>query len=173
MAKNKKNNRMDTIQLSNLKAIDIAKYFVARNLKDQKGLSNKKLQKLLYYAQAWSMVFNNQTLFKDDIQAWIHGPAILEVYNEYKEFGAEEIKKEVDLNAVTKLLSKEQVKILDMVWESYGKFDANYLEILSHNEKPWQETRKGLEVYDGSDRIIPIKLMKSYYTDKYEQASKK
>jgi uncharacterized phage-associated protein len=33
-------------------------------------LTNRKLQKLLYYAQAWYLALENRALFAEDFQAW-------------------------------------------------------------------------------------------------------
>ena len=53
----------------------------------QKGLSLSplKLQKLLYYEQAWSMVFfgREQTLFAEAPQAWVNGPVYPSVYQAF------------------------------------------------------------------------------------------
>lgn len=65
---------MDTTKTYTAK--QIAKYFIWRASRDGKKVSNKKLQKLLYYAQAWYLVYNKKPLFNDDIEAWIHGPAV-------------------------------------------------------------------------------------------------
>jgi len=54
----------------------IADYFIYKGKEENKPITNKKLQKLLYYSQAWYLVFNKKPLFKDKIEAWVHGPAI-------------------------------------------------------------------------------------------------
>ena len=140
----------------------VADYFIDKNNTEKVGLTNKKLQKLLYYAQAWSLVVNNKKLFEDDIEAWIHGPAISSVYSVFKKFGFENIVASVD-NQEFSSLSSEERKILDTVWEVYGKKDANYLELLTHNEDPWIKTRNSIPEYESSRKVIPPALMKEYY----------
>ena len=145
-------------------ADDIAKFFLWKAEKDGKPITNKKLQKLLYYAQAWNLVFEDKPLFKEDVEAWVHGPAVRKVYLRFKRFGfapiAITIKKEEDV----KKLSKN--KVLDAVWRVYGKYDAQYLEELSHNEAPWQEAREGLKINESSDNIISLESMKNFYSTK-------
>jgi uncharacterized phage-associated protein len=51
-------------------------------------MSNLKLQKLMYYAQGFSLVLFNKPLFPERIEAWIHGPVIPAVYHKYKGYGA-------------------------------------------------------------------------------------
>ena len=54
--------------------------------------------------------------------------------------------------------------ILDEVWRVYGKYDADYLESLTHNEKPWQEAREHLSPKENSNITISLDSMKSYYS---------
>lgn len=140
----------------------IADYFIHKNSKDKKGLTNKKLQKLLYYAQAWNLVLNNGKMFDDNIEAWIHGPAIPRVYLKFKEFGFKDIAKEIG-NVDFSNLSNKEKSVLDAVWEIYGKYDGDYLELLTHSEEPWQEARKKSHEYESSNEIISTEKMKEYY----------
>lgn len=144
------------------KVFIIADYFISKDKKYKIGLTNKKLQKLLYYAQAWYLVHKNKKLFTEDIEAWIHGPAIPKVYSEFKKFGYNNIQKDVNEKELSSL-TKEEREILDAVWEVYGKYDADYLELLTHNEEPWIKTRNGVAPYESSDSIIDPQLMKDFY----------
>ena len=86
-----------------LKIEDVAKYFIYLANKDKKVITNKKLQKLVYYSQAWSLVMNDKKLFKDPIEAWVHGPAVRSLYVQYKNFGFSPIQEEVDEKTIKKL----------------------------------------------------------------------
>lgn len=153
------------------KVFAIADYFISKNQKDHKGLTNKKLQKLLYYSQAWSLVLRNKKLFKEDIEAWVHGPAVPAVYFKYKDFGYKDIKEKIDTNVLS-LINAQEDEILDSVWEVYGKYDADYLELLSHSEKPWQEARNGTPQYKASSKVISPKTMKEFYGQKIKEVEK-
>ena len=50
-------------------ALDVAEYILER----EGVIGTLKLQKLVYYCQAWSMVWNNRPLFPEDIEAWGRG----------------------------------------------------------------------------------------------------
>ena len=69
------NNRLFDIKL-------VARYIALSLLTKQMTVSPLKLQKLLYYAQAWSMVFfgRSKTLFADVPQAWVNGPVYPSIY---------------------------------------------------------------------------------------------
>lgn len=162
---------MSLVTTRRVTALSIAEYFIDKANKEKKPITNKKLQKIVYYAQAWSLVLKNKKLFSDDIEAWVHGPAIKSLYVEYKKFGFNSIKKEVT-NSSLKNLSLETRKLLDSVWSVYGHLDAYYLEMLTHSESPWQEAREGLQNSENSERVISLKTMKNFYTQKLEGTKK-
>ena len=61
-------------------AQQIADYLIAFSHSVGDPISNLKLQKLLYYAQAWYLALHNEPLFPESIEAWVHGPAVPPVY---------------------------------------------------------------------------------------------
>jgi len=154
------------------KALEVAYYFVKKNEKDKKDLNNKKLQKLLYYAQAWNLILNKQPLFSNKIEAWIHGPAILEIWQAFKDFDFNIPHPEITESLFNDLNEKE-TKLLDEIWRIYGKYDGNYLEVLAHNELPWQEARKGVSNLEPSQNEISLKVMEAYYEQKLKSAMAK
>lgn len=127
-------------------------------------ISPLKLQKLLYYSQAWYYTLTDKKLFDEEIQAWAHGPV---VPSQYRRFSYIQIYDNIKANSI-KLevpeLSKEEQDILDEVFSIYGEKSASYLEKLSHAEKPWKETRGEIESFAISDKVIPLDLMKEYYS---------
>lgn len=144
------------------KVFIVADYFIHKNNLEKKGLTNKKLQKLLYYTQAWNLALNNKKMFDDNFEAWIHGPAIPRVYGQFKNFGFRDIETKIDETEFSNL-SKDDKKLLEAVWDVYGKYDADYLELLTHSEEPWQEARKNSHEYEASSEIISPSKMKEYY----------
>ncbi len=152
------------------RALDVAYYFLRKGQEDGRAVSNKKLQKLVYYAQAWVSVFSGDKLFDDPIEAWVHGPAVRSLYGQFKEFGFNPI--------VLTLIPKENFdfgsnqETLDRIWRVYGKYDSNYLEMLTHNEEPWIEARNGLEIHENTSNEIPLETMRSYYAEKLASATK-
>ncbi len=155
-----------------LKALDVGRYFIHLANQGEKPITNKKLQKLVYYSQAWSLVLNGKKLFNEPIEAWVHGPAIRSVYVQYKNFGFSPITVPV-ADADVKNITGKTKTLLDDVWKVYGKLDAQYLEMLTHSEKPWQEARDGLQSHENSEKEITPKAMKSYFSEKLENAAKK
>lgn len=156
--------------MKTITAFDVAEYFIYLSIKDRRGISNKKLQKLVYYAQAWTLALTGNLLFSDKIEAWIHGPAIPLLYRKYKKFGFKPVKSE---NPNFNPKNSPNLQILNEVWRIYGKYDANYLEILTHQEDPWINARNELEFSESSSNEISTEEMKDFYTKKLKAASSK
>ncbi len=143
-------------------AIPVAHYFLKIAAERKKAITNLKLQKLVYYAAVWYFTFFNEKLFSDRIEAWMHGPAIPRLYGHFKEFGFNPIVVENVKNMRFPFNAKQE-EFLNNIWDVYGKYDAAYLEVLTHSELPWQEARRGLEPGTPSKRIIDIQKAKHYY----------
>ncbi len=138
----------------------VSDYFVCKSNQLQKPITNKKIQKLAYYAQAWCLVFNDgKNLFDDPIEAWMHGPAIRSLWHKYKKYGYNPITK----TPQTPNLDADTTSLLEEIWRVYGKYDAEYLESLTHSEDPWRKAREGLEVDESSSIVIKNSDMKQYY----------
>ena len=81
---------------------EVANYTLFFAYKRGDLLTNLKLQKLLYYIQAWFLVKNQgQPLFKENIEAWQYGPVVREIYDKYKCFGRNPINDEALTNELT------------------------------------------------------------------------
>lgn len=109
----------------------------------------------------------NEKLFKERIEAWVHGPAIPVVYRKFKNFEFNPIQS--DVPDISFNFSKKQVKLLESIWSVYGKYNAEYLEALSHSELPWQEARKDLSPSESSNNIISLAIAKKFYAAKLKR----
>lgn len=142
-------------------ALQIAEWFLCAVDRDAgDSITHLKLQKLLYYAQAWSLVLLNKPMFSEEIQAWTHGPVVPIVYDKYSTCGYKEIlKPEVCPN-----IDIEYEEVLEEVMKTYGIYQAKYLEMLTHSEKPWIEARGDLPLEARCDKPISLETMKQFYT---------
>lgn len=149
-------------------ANQIADWFLCNmHLKSGKSITHLKLQKLIYYAQAWSLALSNEPLFDEEIEAWAHGPVVPSVYKRFRESKWEALSVPTscpDIEENIENLLKEISKV-------YGKFDAKYLENLTHRDGPWSDTRADLLPEVASSRPIPKEMMKKFYKKTYENAS--
>ena len=149
------------LKVATLTCFDVANYFLALANEDVgDSISNLKLQKLVYYAQGFSLALKGEVLFDDPIEAWAHGPAIRKLYHEYKDNGANAIDKPEDMN-FTKY--DDDVKsLLNQVYEEYGQFSAWKLRDMSHEEEPWVKGNAR------TSKVITIKDLKKYFLTQIE-----
>ncbi len=144
--------------------LSAAKYFLSKSdVEEGVFVTHLKLQKLVYYAQAWHLAIYNKPFFEGKFEAWAHGPVNPELYEEYKVHGARPIESPEDFNS--KLYSKSEKEHLEDVWDVYGKFDGKYLEGLTHQEEPWLEARGDLPEGHRCNTEISQETMKSYYQE--------
>lgn len=121
---------------------DVAKYILT--LADEEAgdlISNLKLQKLVYYCQGFHLALVSQPLFKENIDAWEHGPVVPMLYKEYKDFGAGSIP--IPEGFSDDVLSSDEKDLIDEVYEVYGQFSAWKLRNMTHEEDPWKNTLRG------------------------------
>lgn len=104
-----------------------------------------KLIKLVYYANALSMVYLKQPLFQETIEAWKHGPVIPSLYYELKSY-EEQKKQNLMLNEKLRendkyweYLTQEEKEIIAMAFREYGGYTAFKLRDMTHREKPYLE----------------------------------
>ena len=123
-------------------------------------VSNLKLQKLLYYCQAYTLAMTGKVLFKKDIQAWEYGPVIREVYDKYKKYQDNDIPAG-DIKECSEIGDKTAEAIIRMIKDSKGKYSAFALIGMTHAETPWQEAYA-----KGKNSVINPETMQSYFYDK-------
>jgi uncharacterized phage-associated protein len=135
---------------------DVAAYI----LKKLGPVSAMKLQKLVYYCQAWSLVWDEKPLFEEQIEAWANGPVVRKLF--YYHRGR------FELDSITvgnpDLLTEQQKDTVDAVLEFYGDKSAQWLIDLSHMEEPWKSTRAGLAPESRCRKVIPLDLIADYYS---------
>jgi len=135
---------------------DTAKYI----LEKLGPMSAMKLQKLCYYSQAWTLVWDGDPLFQEDFQAWANGPVCPELFHKtqgrYKVFVRDEDGGDGDL-------TEDQKEGIDVVLEHYGQRNAQYLSELTHMEAPWIKARGGIPMGSICHNIISKESMVEYY----------
>jgi uncharacterized phage-associated protein len=133
--------------------------FILQNYKRQ-DMTAMKLQKLLYYCQAWSLVWDDKPLFRSAMEAWASGPVVRKVYALYR--GKYRIGS-IPYGNVKNLSSSQKDTILSVL-DYYGNKSSQWLSDLTHMEKPWREAREGLSEGERGDKVISHASMAEYYT---------
>lgn len=128
-----------------LNAEIVGKYFLSKNHE----LTDIQIQKLTYYAYSWYMIKNNgEKIFKEQPQAWVHGPVFRSLYDAMKSerFYNEKLEENTILDSIK--------NFLEIIFNIYGKFSGNELEKMTHSETPWINARKGKLPHERSERLI-------------------
>ena len=123
------------------------------------SITTMKLQKLVYYCQAWSLVWDEAKLFQEKIEAWANGPIVPELY----EIHRGQFKMSQWSLGNPNNLDANQQKTVQSVLNFYGDKSGLWLSSLTHQEDPWVKARKGLAPGERGDVEITIDSMYEYY----------
>jgi uncharacterized phage-associated protein len=137
-----------------------------------------KLQKLLYFVQAWHIVnFDKDTLFEELPEAWVNGPVYRSVYDIFKtkfyrndnfttDYTEEKLSEELGkLVRELKVTDKQQELIFDVL-DVYGAMSDEKLVLSTHTAVPWNNARKGCKSFERCTNPISVDDMYNYYSKK-------
>lgn len=134
---------------------DVAEYILAR----QGEMTTWKLQKLVYYAQAWHVAWTERPLFSERIEAWANGPVVPELYRQHRgEFKCVRIS-----GGDPTKLTTDEMSAVDTVVDFYGDKTGQWLSELTHAEPPWRNARQGLSLRERGTREIRLDSLLEYY----------
>lgn len=155
----------------------IADYVIQRlNADENVNLINLKLQKLIYYLQAWSLGMIGERFVDSSFEAWVHGPVCRELYDRFKE-----------TKTLYSFMSMEDVACADpassidprdrdfinYILDNYAGFSGVELEAMTHKEAPWKEARRGLAPMDACNNVISEDTMREYYGQRWKRIQEK
>jgi uncharacterized phage-associated protein len=138
--------------------LDVARYL----LRKTGPLTSMKLQKLVYYCQAWSLVWDEKPLFKEKIEAWANGPVVSKLFAEHR--GQYIVSARQLTRGNARVLDTEEKATIAAVIDYYGDKSSQWLSDLTHNEDPWKKAREGLCDGERSCREISRADMVEYYS---------
>lgn len=142
---------------------DVAKYI----LDTCSEMTTMKLQKLCYYAQAWSLVWDGAPIYLNGIEAWVNGPMVPDLYHEHKgkfSISADELHR----GSENSLTSSERDTI-DAVLDHYGSYSGTQLSQMTRCEGPWLDARVGCSQYERCRNTISLDDMADFYTAMYAE----
>lgn len=137
--------------------LDVAKYVI----KKCGAMTTMKLEKLVYYCQAWSLGWDNVPLFDEEFQAWANGPVCPELFNAHR--GMFIIPKTFFDDRADYEFTEDEIETMDSVIEYYGDKEPQWLSELTHKEAPWKEARKGVPDGASCNNRIDKDSMLQYY----------
>lgn len=146
--------------MSKYSASIIAEWFLAydksRSFDGSEGITNLKLQKLLYYAQGAHLAIHGEALFDEDFYAWTYGPVIPSLYSKYAN-GSAILEADPDFNFIS--VSEDDAQLLTEVYNEFGQYSAWKLVAMTHSEAPWKET--------ALNGVMSKPLISEYFKDNY------
>lgn len=152
-------------------ALDVSRYVINYSNKKDYGVSCLKLQKLLYFIQAYFLLETDRPCFAEPIEAWGFGPVVPAAYNEYKQFGScnipaihtyLEINHDNIWNSKRKLYTDDMItqadkKRIEKVVDFFADYaGANLTEITLH-QAPWKDA------YQSGQRVITNEQIIKYF----------
>lgn len=134
---------------------DVANYI----LKKTGPITAMKLQKLVYYCQAWSLVWEERPIFRARVEAWANGPVVPELYKSHQ--GQFKISGFPKGNSAS--LSSNDRTTIDAVLGFYANHSSQWLSDLTHSEDPWKNARQGIPAGAACKNEISQAAMAEYY----------
>lgn len=142
--------------------MDVADFFIATanegDPEEDDGMTNMKLNKLLFFAQAASIQRFGRPLFDAPLEAWKYGPVVRDVYRAFKNYGRNSIAKPAK-PFDWKTVDPETLTLLCDVYRAYARdYSAIGLMQVTHQpDTPWSD------VYEpDQDETISIDSIKAW-----------
>lgn len=159
------------------RVLDVCRYIINYSNREGYGVSNLKLQKLLYFIQVYFLMnsANQEPCFSEKIEAWDFGPVVPVAYHEYKQYGSTDIppvesyieyerdnpwnvsRIEYDGECI---LGKDK-ELINTVIKELSNYSATDLVTISHNQDPWKDA-----YVQYKNNEITISSMRKYFSEK-------
>lgn len=147
--------------MSNVTARDIANYFLFLDEFEEssEGISNLKMQKLLYYAFGFYAATYDEFLFQDDIAAWPYGPVVPELCEYYQQYKKDHIPFPSEVKSYDEIdtLSPQQEQLVKDIFDEFGQYSAWKLKDMTHEEAPW------MKYFRRENPVIPPEELMAYF----------
>lgn len=138
-------------------------------LKHYGPMSHLKLQKLIFYCDAYCLAYFDKELVTDQFEAWVHGPVSRKVYNSLKDKSIlysdliYSKKEGEDVDVEFGKLTQDQQDLILSVLGDLSKWTGIELEAATHKEKPWLEARNGYSEADKCNELISKDTTRLFY----------
>lgn len=144
------------VETMSYKVLDVCRHIINYSNEHDYGISNLKLQKVLYFIQAYFLTKkkDHTPCFYEKIEAWDFGPVVPEAYLEYKQYGSGDIptiksfimfdennvwnSKRVKFEDTT--ISDDDKSLIDKVIDKFADYSATDLVSLTQKQSPWNDT---------------------------------
>ena len=140
----------------------VANYFIERSIAEGKPFTPLQIQKMVFFAHAWTLAFYHQPLLEREFEAWTYGPVMPAIYHNLSFYGGTPVPQKILAREAQ--FDERETSILDQVYDIYGKFDGLQLSAMSHTPGgPWDRTWRKYN----RQAVIPDDLIERYFADIY------
>ena len=159
------------------KVLDVCRYIINYSNREDYGVSNLKLQKLLYVIQVYLLMngYENEPCFGERIEAWDFGPVVPVAYHEYKQYGSTDIppvESYIDFDvdnpwsaSMTEYdedcICDEDKKLINAVVKKLADYSATDLVDITHRQAPWKDVYVQHE-----NNEITIDSIRKYFSER-------
>lgn len=156
--------------------LDVCRFIINYSNEREYGISNLKLQKILYFIQAYFLINTEEKrpCFRERIEAWDFGPVVPEAYREYKQYGSSDIptirsyiKFDEENLWDTQRITYDDTKIelpdkemIEAVIDKFADYSATDLVTITHNQAPWEDAYE-----PHMNHEITLKAIEEYFND--------
>lgn len=151
----------------------IVNFLLDRFDAEQCGLSNKKVNKLLFFIHGVALARLGHGLVRNHFEAWEHGPVVHVVYHSFKGYAYEPIQtRATAFNYVTSQtevldypeITDEHRNFIMRVATYYMRYSADELEAMTHEaDSPWTAVRSTPASDRGIRNRIPDEQIQQYF----------
>ena len=154
--------------------LDVCRHVINYSNEQNYGISNLKLQKILYFIQAYFLTTegNNKPCFNEKIEAWDFGPVVPEAYQEYKQYGCGDIPPITSYLVFDKeniwntrrikfddaVISETDKTNINKIVDKFANYSATDLVSLTHRQSPWIDAYTPCQ-----NNEITINAIKEYF----------
>lgn len=158
-----------------ISALDVARYIIRYSNEQNYSTSNLRLQKLLYFVQAYYLAFtpSHEPCFREEIEAWDFGPVVPSVYCKFRSFGGSNIPPDTNCYSLndkdnfwsvrevpydSDCISKRDKKLINDIVDKFRAYSTSELVKLTHNQAPWRKS-----YIPGHHAIITKETIRDYF----------
>lgn len=136
-----------------ISALNVANNILERGFSEDIDITLMKLQKLTYLVYKKYYQDTNRILFQDRFEVWKYGPVVRSIYDEFKEYKGNAIKRYCKESDGTILIVDEEASptfqsVINAIWEKYKSYAGIPLSAMTHKEgTAWYKAAKRHEMY--------------------------
>lgn len=140
-------------------ALNVGNSILKRGFEENIDITPMKLQKLIYLVYKKYYQDTEKSLFSEPFEVWKYGPVVRSVYDEFKDYKANAIRRYAEENDKAVLIVNEELsvnfkKAMDYVWDKYKRYDGIPLSEMTHRKgTAWWKAAKAEKPYLSDEDI--------------------